>query len=64
VVDQVALEQVLSSFVSFQPPIIMPPLLRTDPAISCDSSDQAAHYHTLGHKLYLSLAWNLAGLGV
>jgi hypothetical protein len=44
---------------------IIPPLLHTDlslPREMCDSSEQAAHYHTLGPKLGASsLTWHVAG---
>jgi hypothetical protein len=47
------------------PVSIIPPLLHTDlslPREMCDSSDQAAHYHTLGPKLGASsLTWHVAG---
>jgi hypothetical protein len=44
--------------------IIIPPLLHTHLEL-CDSPDEAAHCHTLGHKLgSSSLTHHLAGLGV
>jgi hypothetical protein len=41
----------------FSPASIIPPLLQTrlsPPHDVCDSPDQAAHYHTLGHILEAS----------
>jgi hypothetical protein len=61
-------DRVLSEFIGFTLLIIVLPFLHTHlspPHEVCDNPDQAAHYHTLGHKEGVSsLAQHLAGLGV
>jgi hypothetical protein len=65
VMDKVALRQVFLQVLWFNTVNIIPPLLHTHlspPYEVCNSPDQAAHYHTLGHKLGASsLTRHLAG---
>jgi hypothetical protein len=65
VVVKVALGQVFIQVIPFSLVSIIRPLLHTHlslPCEECDSSDQAAHYHTLSPKLGASsLTWHLAG---
>jgi hypothetical protein len=52
--DKVTLEQDSLRVLRFSPASIIPPFRHTYPLLPhevCDSSDQAAHYHTLDLKL-------------
>jgi hypothetical protein len=65
VTDRAALGQGFLRVLLLSPVNIIPPLLHTHLSPSheaCDSSDQVAHYHTLGPKLGASsLTQHLAG---